>query len=248
MTGSASPSYFNPRSPYGERPWPWASRPPRTDFNPRSPYGERRYSRWADPQPGTFQSTLPIRGATLRSAAIDRYVSTISIHAPHTGSDVPHSFSSTTNADFNPRSPYGERHDYTAVWDATNNFNPRSPYGERRRAGGTPRAPSHFNPRSPYGERLVKCLVPDGPQEISIHAPHTGSDSAVALSASEPAIFQSTLPIRGATPSPLYRWPGCEFQSTLPIRGATLFIRDYDAVGLFQSTLPIRGATLVGRW
>ena len=109
MTGSASPSYFNPRSPYGERPWPWASRPPRTDFNPRSPYGERRYSRWADPQPGTFQSTLPIRGATLRSAAIDRYVSTISIHAPHTGSDVPHSFSSTTNADFNPRSPYGER-------------------------------------------------------------------------------------------------------------------------------------------
>ena len=33
--------YFNPRSPYGERPTEPVETVPPTDFNPRSPYGER---------------------------------------------------------------------------------------------------------------------------------------------------------------------------------------------------------------
>ena len=34
--------------------------------------------------------------------------------------------------------------------------------------------------------------------------------------------FQSTLPVRGATPDDkVFRWSMLEFQSTLPVRGAT---------------------------
>ena len=63
----------------------------------------------------------------------------------------------------------------------------------------TPSTSSNFNPRSPHGER--HCL-----------------------SASHPpaAIFQSTLPARGATRLIDETVAICPFQSTLPARGATL--------------------------
>ncbi len=79
---------------------------------------------------------------------------------------------------------------------------------------------------------------------ISIHAPHAGSDVATVCWRSGKMIFQSTLPMRGAT----YRKPQClipmTFQSTLPMRGATNTFSDSWAAGLFQSTLPMRGATV----
>ena len=56
-----------------------------------------------------FQSTLPLRGATLgRSISLTRF--SISIHAPLTGSDVIVGGLKDLAPDFNPRSPYGERH------------------------------------------------------------------------------------------------------------------------------------------
>ena len=57
-----------------------------------------------------------------------------------------------------------------------NNFNPRSPHGERRKRGTHYPPRSHFNPRSPHGERPTPtpCFTPN-------------------------ALFQSTLPARGAT-------------------------------------------------
>ena len=81
----------------------------------------------------------------------------------------------------------------------------------------------HFNPRSPCGERLA-CRVPF---------------------ISPPSVFQSTLPVRGAT-----TWTGEGqlayqiFQSTLPVRGATMTIPPSPWLPTaFQSTLPVRGAT-----
>ena len=79
--------------------------------------------------------------------------------------------------------------------------------------------------------------------------------------------FQSTLPVRGATPSQASieaehyisihapregsdrrfitsRARGTVFQSTLPVRGATPFHSGDNTASLFQSTLPVRGATL----
>ena len=66
----------------------WPASPPhqRAHFNPRSPCGERRRRAKAEVSPLTFQSTLPVWGATgYQEAWADyRY---ISIHAPRVGSD-----------------------------------------------------------------------------------------------------------------------------------------------------------------
>ena len=79
------------------------------------------------------------------------------------------------------------------------NFNPHSPCGERRPIWICVAAPSrYFNPHSPCGERL-----------------HTTFDSKVL------SLFQSTLPLRGATRRLRLVSPQSEFQSTLPLRRAT---------------------------
>ena len=57
-------------------------------------------------------------------------------------------------------------------------------------------------------------------------------------------IFQSTLPMRGATLFDFESFlPHILFQSTLPMRGATVCNRFWYVALLFQSTLPMRGAT-----
>ena len=56
-----------------------------------------------------FQSTLPLRGATYDYAKLAGKI-TISIHAPLTGSDCIVDILRGEKDDFNPRSPYGERH------------------------------------------------------------------------------------------------------------------------------------------
>ena len=116
LRGYITTKNFNPRSPYGERPkkdtlLSVTSR----NFNPRSPYGERRSISFNPKKSKRFQSTLPLRGAT--SAKVSAYIAhTISIHAPLTGSDGTWSRRKAPLRDFNPRSPYGERHGFVAGW------------------------------------------------------------------------------------------------------------------------------------
>ncbi len=145
-----------------------------------------------------FQSTLPVRGATM---LIRRNLK--------------------SSGYFNPRSPYGERLHTNQVGVCTDYFNPRSPYGERPRiftqtldkklfqstlpvrgattnpgirerrqanfntlpVRGATLVESHngevsrnFNPRSPYGERQAHGHRQSRGETISIHAPRTGSD------------------------------------------------------------------------
>ena len=78
------------------------------NFNPRSPCGERPPALTGQGLPGSFQSTLPVWGAT--TALLSRNLcGRISIHAPRVGSDrVGHKLPGV-GADFNPRSPCGER-------------------------------------------------------------------------------------------------------------------------------------------
>ena len=101
---------------------------------------------------------------------------------------------------------------------------------------------------------------------ISIHTPLAGSDGArsfvqhfsrdfnphspcgerppsYALIIPESILFQSTLPLRGATGSVSDGTIANTFQSTLPLRGATLAISKPLWWTQFQSTLPLRGAT-----
>ena len=127
---------------------------------------------------GPFQSTLPARGATVRDTS-PTSLAIISIHAPREGSDVPalgllSSFCISIHA---PRE--GSDHMHNLDFLHTANFNPRSPRGERPSAPPTPRAPEDFNPRSPRGERRSRDSAPSRGLRISIHAPREGSDSAM---------------------------------------------------------------------
>ena len=57
----------------------------------------------------------------------------------------------------------------------------------------------HFNPRSPCGERHRGRTVKWHKVVISIHAPRVGSDPERKLDCYAPVLFQSTLPVWGAT-------------------------------------------------
>ena len=124
-------SDFNPRSPCGERLFAPGNSRSQPYFNPRSPCGERHIVWNHTPGSLPFQSTLPLRGATLVPLGIITK-SLISIHAPLAGSDRGVIRSLRPFYYFNPRSPCGERPGPHAVtYLHIGYFNPRSPCGER---------------------------------------------------------------------------------------------------------------------
>ena len=123
-------------------------------FNPRSPCGERQNSNARAILDAIFQSTLPVWGATHLISSL-HIVGLISIQAPRVGSDSPITSRSTSaKANFNPRSPCGERLLSTGF------------YSRRRR----------FQSTLPvWGATLSSCGR-GGVMWISIHAPRVGSD------------------------------------------------------------------------
>mgnify|MGYP004442286663 CR=1 FL=1 len=130
---SAAAKDFNPRSPHGERLLRGARRRARSGhFNPRSPHGERLAQGYQINPATIFQSTLPARGATAdRPEMRDRAF--ISIHAPRTGSDFGSDEWVIIGADFNPRSPHGERREQFPFTNFHEEFQSTLPHGERRR-------------------------------------------------------------------------------------------------------------------
>ena len=80
-------TYFNPRSPCGERLRPSQNALIESKFQSTLPMrGATVWTFQEQPVVSIFQSTLPMRGAT-RLARIPARAQTISIHAPHAGSD-----------------------------------------------------------------------------------------------------------------------------------------------------------------
>ena len=215
---------FNPRSPCGERPPSTTRSIVSSGFNPRSPCGERLGDEYLYPLVELeFQSTLPVRGATrLRPSAMqprwrfnprspcgERPPSTrpsrrpgcrfnprspcgerlcivpsfsstslVSIHAPRAGSDLADMMRNHVRRRVSIHAPHAGSDSVTSVVLYTDaGFNPRSPCGERPMAALSDESVfGGFNPRSPCGERPLEGIyVPLFP------------------------MFQSTLPVRGAT-------------------------------------------------
>ena len=175
----------------------------------------------------------------------------ISIHAPRGGSDGRGGLPEIGDIDFNPRSPWGERRAFIVLAPPyCNDFNPRSPWGERRRSRRIDlEMVRYFNPRSPWGERL-----------------HPHMQSLPAL------LFQSTLPVGGATRTPasfLLRYSisihaprggsdgdasfDPDFTSAISIhapRGGSdlITVTGGSTDFIFQSTLPVGGATAMSEF
>ena len=165
-------SYFNPRSPHGERPDLVMAKRGLDDFNPRSPHGERRRWQFCVLHRLRISIHAPRTGSD-RMAGYKILWANISIHAPRTGSDCNHRDNVSVNQHFNPRSPHGERREFDAyvvygdiIFQSTlpargatsaesvtrrrsRNFNPRSPHGERLGGASWIFPDDYFNPRSP---------------------------------------------------------------------------------------------------
>ena len=164
----------------------------------------------------------PLTGSDCRDQK-DQQETDISIHAPLTGSDLDEWFVRLSAVYFNPRSPYGERPDDALMVMVV---------------------VCHFNPRSPYGERPPENTDTAAQEQISIHAPLTGSDIPSFTLVPPPFDFNPRSPYGERRCKNANQTKRGQFQSTLPLRGATCCsrvpsLRD----DLFQSTLPLRGAT-----
>ena len=126
-----------------------------------------------------FQSTRPIRGATL--LLVDAAVGAdISIHAPHTGRDEYQAFVDKFKPKFQSTRPIRGATVASLTGFGADQFQSTRPI---RGATQHPRTafflPSYFNPRAPYGARRRHLVVNAQGRIISIHAPHTGRDTVI---------------------------------------------------------------------
>ena len=170
------PPNFNPRTPCGVRPTLFATPTLHMNFNPRTPCGVRQGSETQRLCSKQFQSTHPLRGATIPGVS-ERTYTDISIHAPLAGCDLPRGHRRPRQKDFNPRTPCGVR--------------PLDAY--------TCRCSMCISIHAPLAGcdnyRLQDVLCGD----ISIHAPLAGCDAKNAADEIVVTLFQSTHPLRGAT-------------------------------------------------
>ena len=125
----------------------------------------------------------------------------ISIHAPRVGSDPPGMGTlETVHGHFNPRSPCGERQD------------------------GTPKLPKRraFQSTLPVWGATASGSASPGAADISIHAPRVGSDRGQIEQPGRGHYFNPRSPC-GERPSAFMpiAWRNALFQSTLPVWGAT---------------------------
>ena len=194
---------------------------------------------------GSFQSTLPARGATFFK--LPRcYDKSISIHAPRTGSDPASASRPAAAGAISIHAPRTGSDTLVKLWSGA----------ELIFQSTLPARGATF-----FFAALKRLSI------ISIHAPRTGSDLYRGIHGGCNGQFQSTLPARGATDGELtVQTCTRTFQSTLPARGATSRTRrrcwktqNFNPRSphgerptsvatvlpstLFQSTLPARGAT-----
>ena len=152
------PLHFNPRFPWGKRPWAilYMKSPSFISIH-ASRGGSDPASRptWRARQP--FQSTLPVGEATLRLADCVGHT-IISIHASRGGSDLIHLSQSNADAEISIHASRG---------------------GSDRGTAHRQVQVDYFNPRFPWGKRPAVVCCPRYPGSISIHASRGGSDATL---------------------------------------------------------------------
>ena len=171
-------TYFNPRSPHGERQQSRQPEPPAaSNFNPRSPHGERHGETRGDARPAR-----------------------ISTHAPRTGSDNMSTMKIIKRGIFQPTLPARGATGASSRPSTSSPFQPTLPargatrFYYMRAPKGTisTHAPRTGSDRSSCGS-IVQIAT------ISTHAPRTGSDCRRTFVYMNLWRFQPTLPARGAT-------------------------------------------------
>ena len=212
-----------------------------------------------------FQSTRPVRGAT-RATGKTYGSLLISIHAPRAGRDRLPNILITSSNDFNPRAPCGARlPGFERLMERLGFQSTRPVRGATAIEAIIKRGNDAFQSTRPVRGATHPRFLALCKSGISIHAPRAGRDGGqkwlrstltdfnprapcgarpqTPADQSSLAVFQSTRPVRGATPTaPVGSMHGT-FQSTRPVRGATTSTYSDAATLKFQSTRPVRGAT-----
>ena len=235
--------YFNPRSPCGERRVSNAVFKDGVQFQSALPLRGATVESGCDyAAVNIFQSALPLRGATvvcrttytpvefqsalpLRGATGKRCPpgsrSPISIRAPLAGSDGVYGYSLCDDCIFQSALP----------------LRGATVYGRM-----PSRMEGHFNPRSPCGERPTGNFVGVSGNLISIRAPLAGSDGS-GQAALHLKVISIRAPLAGSDPA---RSPVSTstilFQSALPLRGATFLLAQLALALQISIRAPLAGS------
>ena len=212
-------------------------------FNPRSPWGERQKFYVCQCTICTFQSTLPVGGATEPCLAGGLGVG-ISIHAPRGGSDVNPSVIYGSHNTFQSTLPVGG-----ATWLLLAPslvpllFQSTLPVGGATILNPLIRSDFFISIHAPRGGSDCSWLQRCCCRFISIHAPRGGSDLPVGVEWSASAI--SIHAPRGGSDSCHRRYPGADgnFNPRSPWGERPWSLRPTSGRWRFQSTLPVGGAT-----
>ena len=182
---------------------------------------------YGNENPGAFQPTRPLRGATPKSGTTAKKTG-ISTHAPLAGRDGVNKYLMAL-AKISTHAPLAGR-DWreSKLKERTNNI---------------------FQPTRPLRGATEKDTRPCDDMSISTHAPLAGRDTDQLGVLPEVETFQPTRPLRGATT--ITGQLVClvvVFQPTRPLRGATSSTCDRRSSCKFQPTRPLRGATRREFW
>ncbi len=192
-------NYFNPRTPCGVRQAMVLNLHSGKLFQSTHPLRGATVRYRNGEVESLFQSTHPLRGATLFQCGLASGV-LISIHAPLAGCDD-RAGGAAGHHEISIHAPLaGCDPDGTSIDFITTEFQSTHPL-----RGAT----------VPPSVSLLACF------RISIHAPLAGCDRSSPLAAHSLTAFQSTHPLRGATSSRFVGYLKLRFQSTHPLRGAT---------------------------
>ena len=153
---------------------------------------------WRNLWAWVFQPTRPLRGAT-RTPIKLRDCFLISTHAPLAGRDRSSIKVTINKRDFNPRAPCGARPRHIQRFARAFYFNPRAPCGARRLPRRLTASSATFQPTRP----LRGATYDPSPffwfYYISTHAPLAGRDGRARWYTIPKSVFQPTRPLRGAT-------------------------------------------------
>ena len=147
-------------------------------FNPRTPCGVRQGFMYRGVDAVIFQSTHPLRGATV-SPLVGMAMEDISIHAPLAGCDAAH------------QHHRGDRR-----------ISIHAPLAGCDRKNLVQHAPANISIHAPLAGCDAHHNAEAPNKSISIHAPLAGCDKSCERSQKRILRFQSTHPLRGATRQP----------------------------------------------
>ena len=171
------PRHFNPRAPCGARPRCSNCHKLRRPISIHAPHaGRDSTGSLASLQRSRFQSTRPMRGATI-ALAVNRVLHGFQSTRPMRGATSRRSTTPRPASFQSTRPMRGATPTRAGAAIFPTDFNPRAPCGARLVSNCHISAGHHdFNPRAPCGARRGVLHDGIGRGLISIHAPHAGRD------------------------------------------------------------------------